>query len=170
MGNLTPRSQSRGSLILMLAHYFLQSHPCCGKGVLHPYSLPHDGIFVTPQELYFKWSKLGSDFHGLWAVTRLAWWTILRELLYKTELCNHTVQFRLEGPTDQISTLSLRRKEEEKSCPPQWFWISMLSRLLCLPPLPSPNIFQSVAHFLRKPALGIFVRHKNTDICKVYTG
>ena len=64
---------------------------------------------------------------------------------------------------------TLRGKEEEKSRPPQWFWIAMISRLLCLPSLPSPNIFQSVAHFLRRPALGISVRHKNADVWKVYT-
>ena len=75
--------------------------------VLHPYNLSYDGIFVTPQELYLhQGEQTWQWFPWLQPVIRYAWWTTLRELLYRTELCNHTVQFRLEGPTDQISTHS----------------------------------------------------------------
>ena len=117
MGNRTPGSQSHASLLLMLEHYFLWSHPSCGKDEcsIFTISLMMAYLLLPKNSAFIKESKLGSDFHGLQPVIRHAWWTILRALLYRTELCNHTVQFKLEGPTDQISTHSLRGKEEEKS-------------------------------------------------------
>ena len=108
MGNRTPGSQSHASLTLMLAHNFLQSHPSCGKDECSTLtiSLMMAYLLLLKNSTFIKGSKLDSDFHGLQPVIRHAWWTILRELLYRTELCNHTVQFRLEGPTDQTSTHS----------------------------------------------------------------
>lgn len=147
----------------MLEHYFPQSILPVARMSAPPYNLPFISILLLLQsclhqgEQTWQWFPWAATSDQTCLVDHIEW-SYYIGLNFVTIQCSLNWRVLL---TRSAHTL-LSGKRGRKEPPPQWFWISMLSRLLCLPSLPSPNIYhQSVAHFLWKPALGISVRHKN---------